>query len=204
MEQTFSENEYTYCSNEQSIADCAINTVSSVAAIENIQVGGRQLEYIPENIEEEELNEAENQNAIAGNDMFFSCCDWEALRQAEKQDTDDSQNSHAENFSDSDDEILNKISFGHQSPKECKRKSKASRKFGNFIDAIDQKFQENFDEFDVDLVMKRIPCPNDSERIVSTRRYFSKSRRTTNDRKMSKNSQTKKTSGVSDQLKLNG
>jgi len=99
-------------------------------------VGSKQLEYIPESIDEEESHEADNHNAITGNDMFFSCCDWEALRNAEKEDSEDSQNCHEENFSDSDDEILNKIAVGQGSLKECKRKSKASRKFPN-VDQAD-------------------------------------------------------------------
>jgi len=40
--------------------------------------------------------------------MFFSCCDWEALRNGDKhQEAEDSYLN--ENFTDSDEEILEKI-----------------------------------------------------------------------------------------------
>lgn len=150
--------------------------LSANGALNSNTVGTKQLEYIPESFEEEESHHVDNHNTTTGHDMFFSCCDWEALRNAEKQHNEDSQNC-GENFSDSDDEILGKISHGHQSPKESKRKLKASRKFPQINLADQNQHHVNFDEFDVDLVMKRVPCPNDSERIVSTKKYFSKSRR---------------------------
>ena len=132
QEQAFSEKQYTFCSDDQSVADCTMNLSAQGAAMNsNPVVGVKQLEYIPESFDEEESHEAENQNAISGNDMFFSCCDWEALRNAEKQECDDSQLCHNENFSDSDDDILDNITLGQQSPKECRRKTKASRKFQN-------------------------------------------------------------------------
>ena len=61
--------------------------------------------------------------------------------------------------------------------KECKRKEKASRKFPNSLPFADNQVEVCADEFDVDLVMKRVPCPNDTERVVSTKKYFSKSRK---------------------------
>jgi len=40
--------------------------------------------------------------------MFFSCCDWEALRDADKTPKEEDTYLN-ENFSDSEDEILEKI-----------------------------------------------------------------------------------------------
>jgi len=51
--------------------------------------------------------------------------------------------------------------------------------------------------------MKRVLSPNDTERIVSTKRYFSKSKRHHASKKSS-GSHVKKLSGVSDLSKLSG
>jgi hypothetical protein len=76
-ESTLSEQEYTYCS-EESVADCSMNLSANVV-VNSTSVEGKLLEYIPESFEEEE-SVSYNHNAINTNDMFFSCCDWEALR----------------------------------------------------------------------------------------------------------------------------
>lgn len=77
-------------------------------------------------------------------DMIFSCCDWERVR---------NQPSDLENFSDSASDC---------SQKQCKRKEKAARKEQEHV-------------FDIDSIMNP-HLPNSTEKIVSTKRYFSQSK----------------------------
>ena len=145
--------------------------------------------------------------------MFFSCCDWEALRDADKTPKEEDTYLN-ENFSDSEDEILEKIQASNGSideasselpTKEAKRKEKASRKFQDSQPSNIDLPTDNTDEFDVDLVMKRVLNPNDTERIVSTKKYFNKSKRHHSSRKGSSTvSQSKKFSGISEISKLSG
>jgi len=66
-------------------------------------------------------------------DMFFSCCDWEDAREADKHHCSlvkSNETSIGENFSD-DEEVLekvNSIQVPQSSHKMCKRKSKLARK----------------------------------------------------------------------------
>jgi hypothetical protein len=55
---------------------------------------------------------------IQNNDMFFSCCDWEALRDADKTPKEEDTYLN-ENFSDSEDEILEKIQASNGSNDEA-------------------------------------------------------------------------------------
>lgn len=151
----------------------------------------------------------EKKTTIQNNDMFFSCCDWEALRHADKQQENEESYLH-ENFTDSDDEILDNIQEDKQVTKEelpptkqAKHKIKALRKFSNALAAAETS-SDKTDAFDVDLVMKRVLSPNDTERIASTKRYFSKSKRHHSSKKSSSGNHSKKISGVSDLSKLSG
>jgi hypothetical protein len=79
-------------------------------------------------------------------DMIFSCCDWERAR---------NQPGDLENFSDSSSDC---------SQKQCKRKEKAQRKEQEHV-------------FDIDSIMNpHGHAPNSTEKIVSTKRYFSQSK----------------------------
>ena len=95
-----------------------------------------------------------------GHDMFFSCCDWETAMEAEKKGLTTRKHS-AENFSDSDEASVPRTI-------ENKRIRKQTEKSGFTVSRF-----EDQDQFDVDLVMKKVPCPNSTEKIVSTKKYFS-------------------------------
>lgn len=100
--------------------------------------------------------------SVQSHDMFFSCCDWEAAMEAEKKGLAGNTNkSGAENFSDSDEASTHKTC-------ENKRNRKMAEKTGQVVSRF-----EDQDQFDVDLVMKKVPCPNSTEKIVSTKKYFS-------------------------------
>ena len=111
-ESTFSDRESSQCSEEQSFVDSSFNNLSVPAfSSSNLPVAtaSKQLEYIPEQFDdEEEATERDQKATIQNNDMFFSCCDWECLRNADKQE--EAEDSYLnENFSDSDVEIFDKI-----------------------------------------------------------------------------------------------
>jgi len=100
--------------------------------------------------------------SVQSHDMFFSCCDWEAAMEAEKKGlTSNTTKFAAENVSDSDEASTQKTS-------ENKRNRKIAEKTGQTVSRF-----EDQDQFDVDLVMKKVPCPNSTEKIVSTKKYLS-------------------------------
>jgi hypothetical protein len=94
--------------------------------------------------------------------MFFSCCDWEAAMEAEKKGLTSNFNKFAaENLGDSEEASTQKTN-------EHKRNRKIAEKAGQAV----ARFEDE-DQFDVDLVMKKVTCPNSTEKIISTKKYFS-------------------------------
>ena len=90
------------------------------------------------------------------NDMFFSCADWETQI----------KNSHVDvmnvNGDFSENEIEENIPFYN------KRMAKAMTKYGSTPEAP----KISLEGFDVDLVMKKAACFNQTERIVSAKAYL--------------------------------
>ena len=118
--------------------------------------------------------------------MFFSCCDWEDAREAEKHHgpqqvlVNTNECSIGENFS-SDEEDLekpNSIQVPQSSHKMCKRKSKLARKASESVGeldalSIDCSQRSELEHIDIDSVIKKVASVQDTERIVSFKKYFS-------------------------------
>ena len=111
-------------------------------------------------------------------DMFFSCCDWEDAREAEKHTchiVKANETTIGENFSD-DEEVLekaNSIQAPQSSHKMCKRKSKLARKAS--VGELDVQVVEcqRSEHIDIDSVIMIVTAAEDTERIVSFKKYFS-------------------------------
>jgi hypothetical protein len=97
--------------------------------------------------------------------MFFACCDWETLQNADKEET-------GVVVSKFDDE---------STPKGCKHKSKFESKSGvvmtsaeattEFANEMMSSLQTA--SFDIDSIIKKVCSSNMSERIVSKKRQSS-------------------------------
>lgn len=109
-------------------------------------------------------------------DMFFSCCDWEDAREAEKHQcplAQANETSIGENFSSDDEEDLEKVNIQvpQSSNKMCKRKTKLARKASvGELPAVEIQKSEHID---IDSVIKKVASVQDTERIVSFKKYFS-------------------------------
>jgi len=112
-----------------------------------------------------ELVQQGTQDKVAqSHDMFFSCCDWEAAMEAEKKGFTSNPKVLAESSSDHEDSA--------QKTAENKRNRKAAEKSGPTVSRF-----EDQDQFDVDLVMKKVAGPNSTERVVSAKKHSSKSKK---------------------------
>lgn len=113
--------------------------------------------------------------------MFFSCCDWEDAREAENRPlVKANETTIGENFSDDEEtslEKVNSIQVPQSSHKMCKRKSKLARKASIDLDALDVQSIEcvshRSEHIDIDSVIKKVASVQDTERIVSFKKYFS-------------------------------
>lgn len=115
--------------------------------------------------------------------MFFSCCDWEDAREAENRHCPlvrANETTIGENFSDDEEtslEKVNSIQVPQSSHKMCKRKSKLARKASIDLDALDVQSIEcvshRSEHIDIDSVIKKVASVQDTERIVSFKKYFS-------------------------------
>jgi|TARA_B110000305_G_C19425033_1_gene633108 hypothetical protein len=112
--------------------------------------------------------------------MFFSCCDWEDAREAENRPlVKANETTIGENFSDDDGtedlEKVNSIQVPQSSHKMCKRKSKLARKASIDLDELDVQSIEchRSEHIDIDSVIKKVASVQDTERIVSFKKYFS-------------------------------
>jgi len=95
--------------------------------------------------------------------MFFSCCDWEDAREAEVQKDSDSD--------DDENQLPLKI---------CKRKAKLARKSGLQLDDDTLSLSQlSESSIDIDAVIKKVADSNDTERIVSSKKYIVKAPRAT-------------------------
>jgi len=99
-------------------------------------------------------------------DMFFACCDWESLRNADKEEP-------GVTVSKFDDD---------STPKGCKHKSKFASKSGVVINsttaaaefANEMMSSLKTASIDIDSIIKKACSSNMSERIVSKRNQSSK------------------------------
>jgi len=93
--------------------------------------------------------------------MFFACCDWETLRNADKEEK-------TVGVSKFDDDLI---------PKECKHKAKAASKSGIVMNSTEAATEFANDmmtslktaSIDIDSIIKKACTSNMSERIVSKR-----------------------------------
>lgn len=111
--------------------------------------------------------------------MFFSCCDWEDAREADKHLcplVQANETSIGENFSDDEEDLekANSIQAPQSSQKMCKRKSKLARKASvGELDVQIVECDQRSEHIDIDSVIKKVASVQDTERIVSFKKYFS-------------------------------
>jgi len=123
----------------------------------------QQQNYL-ENIQDQSVGNSPNDKT---HDMFFACCDWETLRNADKEEAT------GVTVSKFDDD---------STPKGCKHKSKFASKSGVVINsttaaaefANEMMSSLKTASIDIDSIIKKACSSNMSERIVSKRNQSSK------------------------------
>lgn len=109
--------------------------------------------------------------------MFFACCDWENLRNADT--PKQAQDIYVSKFDAEENES--------SEPKGCKHKAKFASKSGAIAhtpaEVTVSEFPTEETPFDVDTIIKKVPNGNMSERVVSKRNQANKQLKRLNKKK---------------------